>query len=409
VATPVVNSEGKSETWREVTAADNGRILAVRRPPDRDGRYSWYQVWDGRTSPFQGSLPKHGGFTTYAYPLGIDLTADGSFVVYGYSNFTYGYPTSTLVKGHYVHAVNIVGAVDTYYKDEERYPTVFGRRVISSSGSQVNLQAADNAPHALDFVPWLDTSGTNLDQTRTDVAATGQLAALELEKYETGTGNRVEGRIALLSIPEVGGSPTGAVNCYVATDGPARDASLSQDGTRIAWSDAGGVKVAGTPTTAADPCVLSSPPVVISAGGSSPSIGGADVSTFGPPASPTVTPSTGTGTGTGTATAPAVVLPAKLTAKALAARAGIALKVDVSGAGRVTVTASVPAARLGRRGRKPVVVATGKATAARAGRTTVRLRLNATGRRQLRRLRGAQLTVLVTHAGRTTKKTIRLR
>jgi hypothetical protein len=98
-----------------------------------------------------------------------------------------------------------------------------------------------------------------------------------------------------------------------------------------------------------------------------------------------------------------------VTAKALAAKAGIALKVDVSGAGRVTVTASVPAARLGRRGRKPVVVATGKATAARAGRTTVRLRLNATGRRQLRRLRGAQLTVLVTHAGRTTKKTIRLR
>jgi hypothetical protein len=411
LAVPVVNSEGQAEAWSEVTAADNGRILAVRRPPNRDGRYSWYQVWDGRSSPFQGALPKHGSFSTYAYPLGIDLTADGSFVVYGYSNYTFGYPTGTLAQGHYVHAVNITGAVDTYNKDGETYPTVFGNRVISAAGSQINLQAATNAPHATEFNPWLDTSGTGLDQTRTDVSAGGQLIALELEKYEPGTSNRIEGKIGVLSISGIGSLPTDAVDCFIPTDGPARDASLSQDGTRIAWKDAGGVKVAGSPTTAADPCVFSSPPVVISATGSSPSIGGADVSAFAPLPAPTPGPGGGGGAGPGAAppAAPGVTLPAKVTAKALAAKTGIALKVDVGGSGAVTVTGAVPASRLGRSGRKRVVVATGKGTATAAGRITVRLRLNATGRRNVKRLRGARLTLAVKHGGRTTTKIIKLR
>jgi hypothetical protein len=417
VAAPVVDSDGQTQMWTDVTAADNGRLLAVRRPPNRDSRYSWYQVWDGLSSPYQGSLPKHGSYTSYAYPLGMDLTADGAFVVYGYSDFTYGYPTSTLAQGHYVHAVNIMGAVDTYNKDGQLWPSVFGRRVIGASGNDVNVQAAANAPHALDFTFWFNTAGTGLEQTRTDVAASGQLAAVELEKYEPGTSNRIEGKIAVLSIPGVDSPPTPAVDCYIPAEGLAKNASLSQDGTRIAWQDAGGVKIAGVPTTAADPCVFSSPPVVISATGSMPSIGGADVSTFAPP--PTTGPGTGAAGAPGapspgggpqpsTPGAPAVTLPGKITTKVLASKAGFALKVDVTGAGPITVTGSVPASKLGRRGKKPVVVATGKGTATRAGRIVIRLRLNATGRRNLRRLRGARLTLKVTQAGRTTTKTAKL-
>ena len=76
--------------------------------------------------------------------------------------------------------------------------------------------------------------------------------------------------------------------------GVADEVSLSQDARFVAWSDAQGLKVAGTPVSDAAVCPLSSPPVVIAAAGESASIGGADVSAFLPPAPPTPTPPTNT-------------------------------------------------------------------------------------------------------------------
>ena len=57
-----------------------------------------------------------------------------------------------------------------------------------------------------------------------------------------------------------------------------------------------------------------------------------------------------------------MTLPAKLTAKALAAARGVAVKVKVGRAGKVSIKGTVPARRLGRRG-KPIVVVTGKRVA----------------------------------------------
>ena len=48
----------------------------------------------------------------------------------------------------------------------------------------------------------------------------------------------------------------------------------------IPWKDDGGVKVAGSPSTLADPCVMGSTPIVISPTAAHPSIGGADVAAF---------------------------------------------------------------------------------------------------------------------------------
>ena len=95
----------------------------------------------------------------------------------------------------------------------------------------------------------------------------------------------------MLAIQGVDQAPTfpAAVNCFVPAAGIARDASLAQDGGAIAWKDDGGVKVAGTPATAADPCEMRSAPVVLSPTGTHPSIGGADVAAFlpkPPPVSP---------------------------------------------------------------------------------------------------------------------------
>ena len=96
--------------------------------------------------------------------------------------------------------------------------------------------------------------------------------------------NQEIGKIAVLAIQGVDQPPTfpAAVDCFLPTAGVARDVSLSMDATRIAWTDDGGLKVAGAPTTAADPCALTSPPVVISPTASQGAIGGTDVAAFLP-------------------------------------------------------------------------------------------------------------------------------
>jgi hypothetical protein len=165
--------------------------------------------------------------------------------------------------------------------------------------------------------------------------------------------------------------------------------------------------------------------VVISATGRYGAIGGADIGAFlpkAPAADPaggattTTTPTTSPGTTTPPPTgspapgapgsAPAAKLPARLTAAALAR--GVPVTVTVGAAGTVRMTATVPARRLGRRG-KPIVVASGTARASRAGKLTVRLRLTATARRRVKRLKGARLTLRIVQGPRTSTQTITLR
>jgi hypothetical protein len=156
----------------------------------------------------------------------------------------------------------------------EEDPTLFGNRVIAHAGATVDVEAAAAAPYGSDFVPWVDTSGSGLELRRTDIAANGKLAALELEQW-TG-GSQTTGKIAVLSMQGVDQSPTfpAAVDCFVPATGVAGEVSLSADATRVAWTNDQGLRVAGTPTTSADPCALSSPPVVISPTGRHAAIGG---------------------------------------------------------------------------------------------------------------------------------------
>jgi hypothetical protein len=55
------------------------------------------------------------------------------------------------------------------------------------------------------------------------------------------------------------------------------------------------------------------------------------------------------------------------------------------------------------------VVATGSGVAKRAGTVTVRLRLTAAGRKKRSRLKGARMTLRVSHAGLSTTKRVTLR
>jgi len=401
LATHVVNPSGETEKWLAVAASDNGRIVAARNFPGRISRFSWFKVWEPNgTSTVEGPLNAPNGWTSYVYPLGFDVTADGVHMVYGYSNSGSCCPI-TFAQGTYVRPVTS-SSLDPINVSGQEHPTLFGNRMIAHTGGTVNVQG-DPAPYGTSFSPWLDLSGTGLDARRTDMAANGKLAAIELEQWDTGS--QTIGKIAVVATEGVDQAPTFAIDCFVPTAGVAKDASLSLDATRIAWTDTQGLKVAGTPTTAGDPCVLTSPPVVISPTASQGAIGGANISAFLPASAqpPGSVPPAG-----GSGIAPLATLPRKLTTKALARARGVPIKVKVSRAGKVKLSGTVLAKILGRRG-KPIVIATGSTNAARAGTVTVRLRLTSTARKKRSRLKGARMTLRVSQGALKTTKRITLR
>jgi hypothetical protein len=249
------------------------------------------------------------------------------------------------------------------------------------------------------FEDWLTTTpGGGLTVDRSDAAANGQLIALEFEEYPT------QGKILLLATAngiggELGNPP--AIDCFLPASGVADEVSLSQDARFVAWTDDQGLKVAGTPVSDAAVCPLSSPPVAIAAAGESPSIGAANVASFQPPAPPPAPPTTGPPTTTtappATIAAPVLTVPSKLTAKSLTK--GFALKVKVGAPGKVTITATV----------SKRVIATGSATAKAAGTVSVKLKLNAAGRKARKGLKGKKATLRITHGGRSATRTIKLR
>ncbi len=375
--------------WRVVTAADNGMVLGVRLEAGKVSQLAKIQLWgsDGQVIS-QGPLPySWHSWSTYAAPLGLDLSADGIFLAYGYA----GQIGSGWYAGHNVVNSDTKTNNTPIGQDGYEWPTMFGRQVVAKSGSSAVFQPAGDGPFGNVFTPFINVSGlAGLTLQRTDVAATGNLAAMDLE---ANGGTDKIGVVALSGMTPV----VGAVDCFLPATGSADNATFSQDGNFIAWQDSEGVKIAGVPTTAADPCEFSSPPVLISATGSSPSIGGSDVSTLRPGSSPP-------------ASKPLIVtLPAKVTAAALMSKAGLPLKVTVPAGGKITVTASVPASRLGLKGKKAVVIATGSASPRSAGQVSFKLRLNAKGRKYRKKLRGSTLTLKITQGTKTTTKTIRLR
>ncbi len=156
---------------------------------------------------------------------------------------------------------------------------------------------------------------------------------------------------------------------------------------------------------------MGSAPALVSPTGEHPSIGGADVAAFlpkPPPAGPGTPPPPPPGPGGPGAAAPVVTLPAKVTVKALRKARGVPVEVKVSGPGKISLKGTVPARRLGRRG-KPVVVAKGGGNASAAGTVTIRLRLTRSGRKRPGRLKGARLTLRIAHGSGSVEKVIGLR
>jgi len=257
--------------WTELAQADNGRILAVRRPRNKMPTINSFTLW-GPTGKriHRGALGSESGWTSYAYPLSLDLTADGRSVVYGYSVMRYQYPMSQFQQGTYVaSAVHVYPVPFTI--SGQMWPTTVGKRLVTaSSNTDFGLQKASSGnPYRYDFNPWISVNLSGFDVERTDVAANGKLAATELDKGDSH-------KVLMIRIPHLGGAPTS--DCLLPSSGAARNVSISQDGRSVAWEDRRGVVVSGAPTFGGTAtCRLKRRPVVISRTGFFPSIGAAKI------------------------------------------------------------------------------------------------------------------------------------
>lgn len=418
--------------WRVPAQGRDGKTVVVHKDQFGDGsrRPVLYLYGADGKRITANVMPVYSGATGPVYPIGLDMDWSSNAVAYGYQYC--GFACTSLYRGYWLTFSDNQGAFPTnpQGQSDAMFPTFYGKRVISSdSGGRIFVQPnVPEAPFTNGYQGWLGVAGLYL--SRAEVAPAGNFVAVEWSRSADGGEGIMVGR-------HQGTVPSDVTNvCDLPVGSGSSDVTFSPDGRQMAWKDAQGVKVAGVPNLAAgtQTCTLTAPPRVISATGSQPSFGGANVAA--------ILGARGGGGGGGGATKPPAqtpgttpaALPVRLGSKATRAafRKGITLRVAVAAAGRVDAAATVPARvarrlRLGRAKRSqalaaaasaegiaaaaagPVVVARGKATARRAGNVTIRLKPTAAARRAARRMRGVTLTIKVSQGAAGGSRKIKLR
>lgn len=388
--------------WRAVAQSDLGYIVGVRLEAGKISNLSTFTVWDpaGKLIHF-GPLAGNSNGSS-AYPLSLDITPDGGLLVYGYSRYVYGYPVGSLTQGHYLlpSATRSAPVPEPYSNSSIQWPTLVGERIVGTPDQTINSVQEAGSIGGTNFVPWMDFSGvTGFKLDQTDVAATGTVFAAELrEDVPSGAY-----KVAMVATQGLGLAPLPG-DCFLAAEGSARQPSVSQDATLVAWQDGGGVKVGGVPNfSGADPCVPVTPPVTISATGSYPSIGPFNVAAFTPPlpVPPASTPGPAPGLNVA---APATFNLAKML------KSGLVVSVSSAKGGKASLRLTVSPKMVGRKGRKPIVIATGSAVVPAGGVVRkIKLKMTAKGTSLRRRLRGKRATLTVTIGGASTTKKIKLK
>lgn len=415
--------------WVAVAQSDDGYVVGVRLEAGKIPELSNFTIWrpDGTVKDF-GPLAglSNGGLS--AYPLNLDITPGGGLLVYGFSNYVYGFPVGTLTTGIFLlpSATRSAPAGGPYKITTAKWPSLVGERIVAAVGADVAVQDAAGTGSTT-FVPWIGTAGTGGELYQSDVAADGRTVASQL-RFDPGTPGY---KIAMISVAGLGGT-VGAGDCWLPANGDARDPSLSADGGLVAWADADGVKIAGRPDfSGAEPCNLTSPARVIAPGGSVPSIGAIDVgailaarnpapgggggggSTGGAGGTGGTGDSGGAG-GAGGAPAATIAPTPSVKTSALTASSGAKVTVYSAEGGKATLTLTVLPKAIGKKGKKPVVLAKGSATLPAGSATTPRtIKLKATklGKKHLKRLKKAKkkATLTLTVGGQTVTTKVRLR
>lgn len=383
---PVVEA-GESRSWTEQAQSDDGWIVGVARAAGRTGAASPTRVWNpSGTVTAQSTLGYLNAYNTgtLAVPVQLDLAPGGQQMLYTYSSLTYGYPTSTLHVGTWV--------TNTSNSSGEPFdiPGLIGSSLVGSRWVGVNHNAGYPSPNIYVEAPGgsgpFSSSGNSWflwnvpGAWAVDAAANGSAAGVIW---------RANGESPyVLALFQTQGLDTPVAptvpSCDVTSSGPVIQSSFSQDGKYVAWQDDAGIHVAGAPVWGSSPCQFSSPPVLISATGTDPSLGPTTLATA-PASSATDKKSKG-----GAASAKPTLAVAK-TVKASAFAKGLKITVTVKRKGNVSAVAKVGKATLAKKTVK----------AGKAGKVKLTLKAPKAVAKNLQRYKGKTVKITVKAPGGT--------
>jgi hypothetical protein len=384
-----VRLSGGQGNWTEVAQSDLGYIVGVQRDAGKAAIYASFTVWNPAGAQIHfGSLSGDVGGLN-AYPLGLDITPTGGNIVYGFSHYVYGFPVGTLTRGTYLKATADASTMvpvkvgDSTGTSPAAWPSLVGTRIISTDGAgEIYLQDASSIGSS-NFMDWVTAGIAGFDTYRADYSAAGDRIALE---YVPDSSSKVS-KIALIQTPGLGAGGT-FNSCFLPTQGDISQASLSQNGNLVAWSDARGVVLAAVGAIpAAEACPFGGSPKVIAATGTYPSYGPFNVAKAA---------TTGTG-------GPALgkISSVKLSS---ALRSGFKVSVTSAVAGKVKVALTIKPSKVGKRGKKDIKLASGSATVAANVAKKIKLKFSSAGKKLKKKLKGKRATLVVSlGAGKTTQ------
>ncbi|MBJ7472792.1 MAG: hypothetical protein JHD16_15910 [Solirubrobacteraceae bacterium] len=443
-------SAGEND-WREVAQSDGGHVIGIRLEANKIANLSSFTIWnpDGTVKDFGPLVSKSNGGLN-AHPLSLEITPDAGLLVYGYSNYVYGFPVGTLTQGyHLLPSATRAAPVLIYSNDAARWPTLVGERIVGTPDQRYISVQDPGGTGTETFTPWIDTADEagDPDVHRTDVAGTGTVIAIELAYYAGGATTTTDQQVRMIRAASLGGAIIEAGQCMLPRTGQATNPSLSTDASTVAWSDEGGVKVGGVPDFGgAATCTLTRPAVTISPTGKDPSLGPINVAAIlaarTPPGSggggglagsgtvggtggaggaggggtggtsPTGgTGGTGSTGGTGQPAGPAVTFSGVTSLKlsSLAGKKGATVQAMPAVSGAASFTLTVDPTSIGAKGKKPITIATGKAKLTAGTGAKVKLRSTAAGKKAAKKLKKKKAKLTVTVAGTTTTITVTLK
>lgn len=403
---------GGEGDWLAVSQNAQGWVVGVQKEAGKLFDFSRFTLWNAQGDvATQGPLGRDTAGPSYVYPLGLEVTSTGGNLLYGFSALTPGFPIGSLRTGFFVTIPSAAALAPTPIAGSSAnsgVPTYFSlvsdRVVGRLTDTSIGIQDASSVA-AKTFTPWsiFDLPVGTLGYRGFDASSDATVVATELATTASGQSSV---KIAFWRTTGLGGSYVHDCIADLPFDTVTGHPTVSPDGALVAWQQAGGVKVTGTPDLRSGgpvDCELPAP-TTISATGSYPSLGGFDAAAFAlkknPPAGVpggTTNPGGGAGSGGGSGAPAAPALKVKLGAgpKLSNGSSNASLKITPGASGTAKVAITIAPKSVGQKGKTPISLATGSKKVTAGKQATVKLKPSKKAKALKKKLKGKKATITI--------------